>query len=392
IAGFANLCGMGGAPLCSIARGADDKNRAEHIMGNSFSLLLIFSVLLTAVGLIFLKPLLYFFGSSDNIYPYARAYASIYLVGTVASMVGVRMNPFINLQGFTKTGMITTVLGAVINIILDPVFIFVFNLGIRGAAIATVIAQTCSAVWVMCFLTGKRAILKLRLKCLRVKLRTAGMILSLGLAGMVMSLTNSLVQIVSNKTLLAYGGDMYVSCMTVITSVHELSFACLNGFTGGASPFFSYNYGAKTYQRVRKGIMFMTVLGAVISAVTSAIILIFTAPLIRIFNSDAELVRICTPAMRIYFCMFVFMSLQMAGQTVSQSLGRAKTAVFFSLLRKAFIVAPLTILLPGVFGMGVTGVFVAEPISCVVGGLACFITMLVTVYIPLGKKAKGSEA
>lgn len=391
ITGFANLCGMGGAPLCSIARGAGDKDRAEHIMGNSFTLLLLFAALLTAVGLVFRRPLLYFFGASDAVYPYASAYASIYLLGTVMAMVTVGMNPFINLQGFTRTGMTTTILGAVINIALDPLFIFVLHMGIRGAAVATVIAQTCSALWVLRFLTGKRAILTLKLKNLRLKADYVSRILSLGLAGFMMSITNSLVQTVCNKTLLAHGGDLYVSCMTIISSVRELAFAWVNGMTAGAGPFLSFNYGAGTYDRVRKGIVFMTGITAACSLTMTSIILLFPGQLIHIFNRDPSFIAICTPAMRLYFCMFTFMSLQMSGQTVFQNLNRPKSAVFFSLLRKAALVTPLTILLPGLFGLGVNGVFIAEPISNVIGGIACFVTMLLTIYIPLGRKSQAKE-
>ena len=389
IMAFANLCGMGGAPLCSIARGAGDREKSERIMGNCFMLLVIFAAVLTAAGLIFKHQILFFFGASSATITYAEQYITIYLLGTVMVLITVGMNPFINLQGFTKIGMMTTALGAAVNIVLDPIFIFVLNMGIRGAAIATVISQTCSAVWVMRFLTGKRAILKLKIKNLRLKAEIVGRTIALGASGFVMSITNSLVQIVCNKTLLAYGGDMYVSAMTVINSVRDIAFAAANGLSGGASPVLGYNYGAKEYERVRQSIRFTTAATVGCAAVISVLILAFPAPLIRIFNSDAELVKVGVPAMRIYFCMFVIMAFQLVGQTISVALGRAKTAICFSLLRKAALVAPLTVLLPKITGLGVMGVFAAEPISNVIGGMACYITMIITIYIPLGKMARG---
>jgi putative MATE family efflux protein len=388
--GFANLCGTGGAPLCSMARGRGDIKDAEEIMGNAFTMLLILGVVLTAVCLILKRPLLYLFGASDETYGYADDFLSIYILGTIMVMISLGMNPFINSQGFGKTGMMTVALGAVINIGLDPLFIFVFRMGVKGAAIANVLSQTCSAVWVVRFLTGKKAILLLRFRYFRLKLRNAGRILSLGVSGFVMSLTNSLVQIVCNKTLLIYGGDIYVSVMTVINAIRDVSSLGMIGITMGGVPVLSYNYGAQKYERIRQGIRFSTVAGLVAAAVPWVLIMLFPALFIRIFNGDPDLIRFGVPAFRMYFTTFVFMTFQMVGQTVSQALGRAKSAIFFSLLRKAFIVAPLTILLP-LWGLGTNGVFWAEPISNVVGGLACWITMIFIAYIPLGKMAKAGK-
>lgn len=386
--GFANLCGTGGAPLCSMARGRGDNKNAEDIIGSAFTLLLVLGVVLTVICLVFKRPLLYLFGASDETIGYAEDFLTIYCLGTVMVMVGLGMNPFINSQGFSKIGMMTVALGAIVNIGLDPLFIFVFNLGVKGAALANVLSQACSAIWVLRFLTGKKAILVLQKSSLRPQFRLVGRITALGAAGFMMSLTNSLVQIVCNKTLLAYGGDIFVSVMTVINAIRDVATLGMIGITMGCVPVLSFNFGAQKYDRIREGIRFSTIAGLISATVPWIAIMAFPQLIIRIFNGDENLLRLGIPAFRIYFSAFVFMTFQMVGQTVSQALGRAKTAIFFSLLRKAFIVTPLTVLLPGLWHLGTDGVFLAEPISNVIGGLACWITMIFIAYIPLGKLHK----
>lgn len=383
IMGFANLCGTGGAPLCSICRGRGDQEEAERVMGNAFTLLLIFGGAVTALFLIFKRPILYLFGASDATYPYADAYMTVYLLGTVFVMIGLGMNPFINAQGFGRVGMMTVGLGAVVNIVLDPIFIFWLDLGVQGAAWATVIAQGCSAVWVLVFLTGRKAALRLRPRYMVLKPARVRKIVSLGLSGFFMNLTNSLVQVVCNATLQVYGGDLYVGVMTIINSLREVFMMPIHGLSNGAQPVTGYNYGAGLYSRVRQSIRF-SVAGTVgCAALFWAAAMVFPGALIRIFNGDAEMLAAGVPAMRIYFCLFIPMSLQMAGQGVFVSLGRSRQAIFFSLLRKAVINAPLTVLLP--VWMGTDGVFVAEAVSQLVGGLACIITMYWTVYRPFGR-------
>lgn len=388
--GFANLCGMGGGPLCSIYRGRGEQEEAEGIMGNSFTLLLLFGGALTAIGLLFRRPILYLFGASDLTFPYAEAYLSIYLCGTVFVMIGLGMNPFINAQGFGRMGMMTVALGAVVNLVLDPIFIFGFHMGVRGAAFATVLSQLCSAVWVLCFLTGKRAILRLKRERLSLCWSRVKRILSLGASGFVMSLTNSLVQILCNATLQRTGGELYVGVMTVINSVREVITMPVTGVTNGCQPVLGYNYGAGLYKRVREGIRFTTVVTMSYSLCAWALVMAVPHIFIHIFNSEQELLDAGIPAFRIYFAAFFCMAFQFIGQSVFVGLNRSKSAVFFSLLRKAFIVAPLTVLLP-LMGWGVDGVFWAEPISNVVGGLACFLTMWLTVYVPLGHKPDKTE-
>ena len=381
--GFANLCGMGGAPLCSICRGQGDDEEAEHILGNSFTLLLILGAAATLVFLLLKRPVLCLFGASEATFPYADAYLTIYLCGTLFVMVSLGMNPFINAQGFAKIGMMTVGLGAVVNIVLDPVFIFVLDMGVQGAALATVIAQGCSAVWVLKFLTGKRAILRLKFDCMALSARRVRKIVSLGLAGFFVNLTNSLVQVVCNTTLQAYGGDLYVGAMTIINSIREVVSMPVQGLSNGSQPVLGYNYGAGESRRVRQGIRFTSIVVVLYSAAAWAIIMLAPEAMIRLFTSEQPILDVGIPALRIYFSLFIIMSLQIAGQSVFTALGRSKNAIFFSLLRKAIINAPLTLLLP-YLGMGTDGVFVAEAVSQLIGGLACFLTMYAVVYRPLG--------
>ena len=258
IMAFANLIGMGGAPLCSIERGKGNQKKAEEIMGNSFFLLILLGLLLTAVILIFKKPIIYAFGASEATFPYADSYITIYLLGSVFVMIGLGMNSFINSQGFARTGMLTVLIGAVLNIILDPVFIFILHLGVRGAALATVISQFVSSVWVLLFLAGRKTILKLKKENFRLKFRLVRQIVTLGLSGFTMSVTNSIVQIACNATLQVYGGDLYVTVMTILNSIREVITMPVTGITNGAQPVLGYNYGAEQYERVKAAIRFMT--------------------------------------------------------------------------------------------------------------------------------------
>ena len=306
------------------------------------------------------------------------AYLSIYLAGTVFSMIATGMNGFINAQGFPRVGMLTIILGAVLNVILDPIFIFAFDMGVRGAAVATVISQCVSCLWVLRFLTGKKALLRLKVGQMRPQWKLLKEIVTLGVPGFIMAGTNCLVQVACNATLKIYGGDVYIGVMTVLNSVREIFVLPVTGLTHGAQPVISFNYGAREYRRVRSGIGFITIVGALFTLVCWALVLIFPEFLLRLFTSDETMVTLGVSAMHIYFFGFVFMPLQFSGQTTFTSLGKAKQAVFFSLLRKAFIVFPLTILLPKWFG--VDGVFLAEPVSNFIGGVACFATMMATVW------------
>ncbi|MCI8598713.1 MAG: MATE family efflux transporter [Lachnospiraceae bacterium] len=377
---FANLCGSGGAPLCSIERGRGEERKAEEIMGNSLTLLILFGILLTAAGYLFKVPLLYLFGASEQTISYANDYMNVYLAGNVFVMLGLGMNPFIESQGFARTGMLTVVIGAFLNLILDPLFIFTFQLGVQGAAVATILSQMVSAAWVLIFLRSKRAILKLRLSDLRLQAALVKRILALGLSGFTMSVTNSLVQIFCNASLQFYGGDLYVGAMTIIYSVREVVQMPMQGFTQGAQPVLGYNYGAGQKKRVKEGIRFITWVTLGYALAVWAVLMLFPQTIVRLFNGEEQLMEVSVLSMRCHFALFFFMAFQYVGQTVFVSLGKAKQAVFFSLFRKALLGVPLILLLPHLWNLGIYGVLIAEPITNVVGGLACYLTMMAVVW------------
>lgn len=379
IMAFCALFGTGGAPLFSIARGAGREEEAELILGNVTTLLLLTSVTLWAAGLLFRRPILTFFGASDSSYRYADQYLRIYLFGTTSSMLTTGLNFFINAQGYPTKGMLTTVIGAALNLILDPVFIFLLHMGVAGAALATVLSQTVSAAWVVRFLTSAGTPLTIRRKNLRLRSATVKQVTVLGFAGFVMQGTNCLVQVVCNATLQRFGGDLYVGVMTVLNSVRELLSLPVSALSGGAQPVLGYDYGARRIDRVKEGIRFTSLMGAVYTTLAWLVVFAFPRFWVGAFSNDPALIQEGARALRLYFFGFFFMSFQFSGQTVFQGLGKAKRAIFFSLLRKAFIVVPLTLLLPGL-GLGVDGVFLAEPISNAVGGLAAFLTMYFTLY------------
>lgn len=388
---FANLFGMGGAPLCSIARGRGNVKEAEAIMGNSFTLMVAFGIFLTVIGLIFRRPLLYLFGASDITYPYAEDYMVIYMLGSVFVMTGLGMNAFINSQGFGKIGMMTVLLGAVSNIILDPIFIFLFNMGVQGAALATIISQFLSALWIFRFLTSDRAILRLRRSTLGLNRKRTAQIISMGTSSFIAGFTNSLVAVVCNATLQGYGGDLYVGVMTVLHSVREIGENIVKGLTSGSQPVLGYNYGAGEYGRVKQAIKFLSAVTISITVLCWGLVTLFPEFFIKIFNRDQELIQAAIPSIRVYFFGFFMMSLQFSGQACFVGLGKAKQATFFSIFRKVVIVVPLTLLLPRVAGLGVMGVFAAEPVSNFIGGAACYGTMLHLLWPELSRGPKKDE-
>ena len=390
ITAFANLFGSGGAPLFSIYRGKKKEPEAVCIMNTSFTMLSASALILMVIGMCFARPLLILFGASSEALTYALPYLMVYLIGTLPSMLSVGMNPFINAQGYSVIGMISVAIGAVANLLLDPLFIFVLGFGIRGAAIATVISQVLSAVFVLYFLT-KKSELKVRLlhkdeipKCINY----AKNITSLGTAGFIMQITNSLVTICCNNVLSVTGGDIYISVMTIVSSVRQLVETPIYAMNEGTSPILSYNYGAVRPARVRKAILVLGMMILAYTAVMWSLIILVPGTLIRVFTSDTSLVQDTIPALNQYFAAFIFMDLQYIGQTVFKSLNKKKQAIFFSLLRKVFIVVPLTYLMPYALHMGTRGVFLAEPVSNIIGGSLCFITMLCTVLPELKRMEK----
>ncbi len=380
IVAFTGLFGMGGAPLCSIARGKKDFAQAQAVMQNAYAMLVITGVFITVIGYWIQRPLLYALGASDATYGYASGYLKIYLLGSLFVMIGLGLNPYINAQGFGRTGMVTVILGAVVNLILDPVFIFVFHLGVQGAALATVIAQFLSALWVLLFLTGKKPSLRLNAKPGIPNWKVVRQIMTLGVSSFIMNFTNSVVQVACNRQLQMYGGDLYVGIMTVLNSIREVLTMVVIGTASGAQPVISFNYGAGKKDRVKEGIRFMTKVSMAYTCIAWMVTLVFPKFFIQLFNSEPELLQAGVPAMHIYFFGFCFMALQFSGQTTFQALGQARYAITFSLFRKIVIVVPLTYLLPLLPGVGLYGVFLAEPISNLVGGCACFFTMLKVIW------------
>lgn len=389
VTGFSRLFGTGGSPLCSIELGKNNRDEAEHIMQTSFVLLVCAAVVIMAASYAFMKPFLMTFGASETTYQYAADYLSVYLLGTVFVMLNTGINCYITCQGYARTGMLTVIIGAVMNIILDPVFIFILDMGVRGAAIATVISQGISSIWMLAFLTGSKTTIKLSFRSFRFSFKTAFKIMSLGFSSFIMSCTSSLVQLVCNTCLHKYGGDIYISAITILMSVRELCNVPSQGVSDGTIPVISYNYGRRDIPRVRSSIRFMSV--SMIIYMFAAWVLLISFPhfFISIFSNDPSLTGITTEALKIYFFGFGFMALQFAGQTVFLAMNKPVRAIIFSLLRKAVIVVPLTLILPRFVEPAVNGVFLAEPVSNFIGATACFVTMLCTI-LPELKKIENS--
>ncbi len=396
ITAFTNMYGMGGSPLFSMELGRGDRKKAEVIMNTSFRLLCVTGVIILVAGELFAEPLLELFGASKGAMTYSLPYLRIYLTGTLFSMITTGMNPFINAQGFPGIGMMSVVIGAVSNLILDPIFIFTMGLGVKGAAIATVISQGLSMV-----LTGYY-ILSPKLAC-RVRIpekQTGGIwkyfpyskdIMGLGTAPFIMQCTNSLVQIACNSVLMRFGGEIYVSVMTIVSSVRQILDTPVGAIAEGASPIISYNYGAKKPGNVRKTIQIMTAIAGAYTLITWLLVRWRPELFISIFNTDEALLEHAVPALHLYFYAFIFQSFQYSGQTTFKALNKKNQAVFFSVFRKVVMVIPLTYLLPHLWGLGTDGVFMAEPVSNFVGGTACFLTMLLTVAPELRSLEKKEE-
>ncbi len=384
IAAFSYLVGNGGGPLTSILRGAKDDEGAEKVLGNSITLLVLFGILVPLICFLIQKPVLYLFGASDATYPYAREYITIYLSGSLPVMLTLGLNPFLNAQGFTRTGMMTVLIGAVCNIVLDPLFIFVFGMGVRGAAVATVISQTVSAVWVIAFLLGKKNLIRVRKQFLRLQRDVSMRIMGLGVSTFIMNLTEAAISAVFNASLSRFGGDIYVTVMTVATSVSQLVFMPLSGFAQGAQPVTGYNYGAREYTRVKQCFWFLVKASVAYAVLAWLVLMIFPRQLIGIFNNDPTLMETAIPMFRVFFCMNFIMSLQMSAQNTFVAMGEAKKATFFALYRKVLLLIPLILILPRI-GFGITGVFAAEPVADTISALTCFATFLLTAYRKLGR-------
>lgn len=387
IGAFANLSNTGGATLSTIARGEGDDERAGRIMATAFTFLLIVGGTLTVLLYVTAPWTLRLLGGSEETLPYALSYFRIYVLGSIPVLISLGMNAFINAQGFPRVGMMTVILGAALNIGLDPLFIYAFGMGVRGAALATVLSQTVSALWVLRFLTGKRPPVRLRrLGIDRVQL---GRIVGLGVTGFTFKVTNSVTQAIVNVMLRAWGGllsDLYIGAMSLINSMREIMSLPINGVTQGGQAVMSYNYGARLFRRVSDGIRFVLLGGIVINTLMWVMVMFFPQPLVRAFTDDAALAALTVRCARIYFGAFPFMALQVTGQHTFVALNHPRHALFFSTLRKLILVAPLTLLLPGL-GLGVEGVFWAEFISQLVGASACFTTMYFVIWKKMRRSA-----
>ncbi len=395
ITAFTNLFGLGGAPLFSIELGRKNKVKATAILNTVFRIEIIFAIIITIAGELFALPLLTAFGATSDELIYAMPYLQVYLSGTIFAMLSTGLNPYINAQGYSTIGMLTVVVGAVVNIALDPLFMFTFDMGVAGAAVATVISQVISFILVMRFFTSAKNDFPL-LKSRRISsgdntgkalLPQAKNIIGLGITTFVMQSTNALVSLCCNNVLLATGGLSYVSVMTVISSVRQILDTPALALTDGSTPVISYNYGAGKYKNTLSAIFVMGCLTIGYTTIMWILIESFPSFFIGIFTSDPELINISISPMHIYFFAFIFQSLQYTGQSVFKALGEKKFAIFFSLLRKIILVVPLTFILPYLFNMGTDGVFIAEPISNGIGGVASFVTMLI-VIVPRLKKGK----
>ena len=375
ISAFSALIGMGGAPLCAIKMGDKNNDEAEKIMSNSFSMLLIIAVILTTGFLIFKEPILWAFGASEATIGYALDYLSIYVLGTIFVQIALGMNSYINTQGFAKIGMMTVVIGAVINIVLDPIFIFVFDLGVKGAALATVAGQMVSALWVLKFLFGKQSILKIRKKYMVPDLKVVGATMALGVSPFIMQSTESLVLISLNTRLSMFGGDLAVGAMTIMSSIMQIVVMPLQGLAQGAQPIISYNYGAKQMDRVKKTFKLTLISCLSFTVIMCSLLMLFPNLFVSIFNNEPELVAITTWAIRIYFLGIFVFGAQIACQQTFLALGQAKISLFLALLRKVVLLVPLIYILPNLFQDKLMGVLVAEPIADIIATLTtvtCF--------------------
>ena len=387
ISAFAALVGMGAAPRASIFMGKGDKTTAEKILGNSFTLLLCVSAVLTVVFVFFAKPILLTFGASENTIGYAMEYMSIYSFGTVFVQLTLGLNAFISAQGFAKIIMMTVLIGAVCNIILDPVFIFGLNMGVKGAAIATVISQFISMVWILKFLTGSKTELRIRKENLKLNPQIFLPCMALGLSPFIMQATESLISVCFNSSLLKYGGDIAVGSMTILTSVMTFSILPLQGLCQGSQPIISYNYGAKNADRVKQGFKLTLVSCLVFSFTVWALVMLFPQNFIKLFNNNPELVDFASHALRIYMAVNCVFGAQIACQQTFIALGNAKCSLFLALLRKIILLIPLIYILPQFISNKTNAVFLAEPVADIIA-VSCTVVLFTVQFRKSMKELK----
>lgn len=377
VSAFSALVGMGGAPLAAIKMGEKDNEGAEKILSNSFMLLIILSIILTVGFSIFKEPILWTFGASNATIGYAVDYISIYLLGTIFVQISLGMNQYINTQGFAKIGMLTVVIGAVINVILDPILILGLNLGVKGAALATITAQGISAIWVLKFLLGKKSILKIRKKFLKLEKKIIFNIVSLGISPFIMQSTESIVLISLNSQLAKYGGDLAIGAMTIMSSIMQIVLQPTMGLTQGAQPIMSYNYGAKQMDRVKKTFKICLAICFLYTTIMWASLMIVPQAFVSIFNNDSALMEITKWSIRIYFAGIFIFGIQIACQQTFLALGQAKISLVLALLRKILLLIPLIFILPLFMKNQLFAVFLAEPVADIIAALTTMICFIV---------------
>lgn len=385
VSAFACLVGMGGAPRASIFMGKQDNKSAEKILGNCFSALFITAILLTIVVLLFKEPILLLFGASENTLPYAVSYINIYAIGTIFVQMTLGLNAFISAQGFSKISMLTVCIGAVTNIVLDPIFIFGFDMGVRGAAFATIISQAISAIWAIYFLSGKETILKLRKENFRISKEVLLPCIGLGVAPFIMQSTESILVLCFNSSLLKYGGDLAVGALTILSSCMQFAMLPLQGLTQGGQPIISYNYGANNPERVKKG--FKLILTCALTYTTFIWLIALFAPslMVSIFTNDPELAPLTIWALRIYMAGILLMGAQTACQQTFIAFDKPKISAFLAMFRKIIVLIPLIYILPNFMENKVQAIFIAEPIADTIA--VC--TTVTMFYITFKKLLKG---
>ncbi|RXI43842.1 MATE family efflux transporter [Clostridium tetani] len=369
ISAFSVLVGMGGAPIASIKMGEKDDKGAEKIIGNCFVALIIISIILTGFLMIFNEKLLIMFGASEKTLPYALEYMKIYTIGTIFVQLAIGMNPFISSQGFAKISMITVSIGAIINIVLDPIFIYGFKMNVKGAALATIISQAISAIWVIYFLKGNKTNLKLRRENLKLDRNIMGAILLLGLSPFVMQITESFIIIAFNSSLQKYGGDVAVGAMTILSAAMQFTFLPLSGLTQGAQPIMSYNYGAGNKERMKDTFKYLCISTVVYSTLFWLFIMIAPQVFSQLFTNNKDIIDMATQGLRIYMGGAFALGIQIACQQTFIALGNAKTSLFLALLRKVFLLIPLVFILPKIIPNRVFAVFLSEPISDIIAAI-----------------------
>ena len=379
ISAFSAFAGMGGAPLAAIQLGRGDKEKAEKILGKATTMLITCSVVLTLVFSIFKEPILYAFGASSETIEYALDYINIYLVGTIAVQLALGLNTYISCQGNAKVAMCSVLIGAVLNIILDPIFIFALDMGVKGAALATIISQSISAIWVVRFLVSQKSVIRIKLQNMKPDIKIVGMVCALGISPFVMQSTEALVTIILNSGLQEYGGDLYVGSLTILQSVMQLTIVPVNGMTQGVQPVISYNYGAGNFDRVKKTFKIVLIADLIVTVVACLLTQFIPGVFAAAFTDETALIALVEEVMPIFFAGIWIFGVQMACQSTFMGMGQAKVSLFLALLRKVILLIPLALILPKFFG--VQGIYYAEPVADIVAAITTGV-----VFIVMSKK------